>query len=78
MKWTLERDENAHKFTITNAHKDMRYLANMANAAGAVNSIQSVVKNAFAAMEAVGMGEKYLPMLADFIAEQNGLETPQA
>ena len=74
MKWTLERDENAHKFTIANAHKDMRYLANMANAAGSVNPMQSAVKNAFAAFEAQGGAAKYVPMLADFIAEQNGLD----
>lgn len=76
MKWTLERDENAHRFSIANAHKDMRYLANMANRVGAVNAVQAVVKNAFAAMEAAGEGEKYVPMLADFVAVQNGLDTP--
>ncbi len=74
MKWTLEGDRDAHKFTITNAHKDMRYLANMANAAGAVNPMQSVVKNAVASMEAQGGGDKYVPMLADFVAGQNGLD----
>ncbi len=74
MKWTLEGDENAHRFTIANAHKDMRYVANMANAAGAVNSLQAVVKNAFAAMEAAGQGDRYVPMLADFIARQNGVD----
>lgn len=74
MKWTLEGDENAHKFTIANAHKDMRYLANMANAAGAVTPMQSAVKNAFGAMEAQGNGGKYVPMLADFVASQNGLD----
>jgi hypothetical protein len=73
MKYVLERDENAHRFTIANAHKDMRYLANMANAVGAVNSVQSAVKNSFAAMEATGDGEKYVPMLSDFIAGLNGL-----
>jgi hypothetical protein len=73
MKYVLERDENAHRFTIANAHKDMRYLANMANAVGAVNSVQSAVKNSFAAMEATGDGEKYVPMLSDFIAFLNGL-----
>ena len=31
MQWTLAGDENAHRFTIANAHKDMRYLAAMAN-----------------------------------------------
>ena len=74
MKWTLEHDENAHKFAITNAHKDMRYLGNLALSVGAVNPMQSVVKNAYAAMEAAGEGDRFVPMLADFIARQNGLE----
>lgn len=73
MKWTLEGDENAHRFAISNAHKDMAYLANLAVSVGAVNPMQSVVKNAYAAMEAAGEGDRYVPMLADFIARQNGL-----
>ena len=51
----------------------MRYLASMANESGAVNNLQTLVKNSFAAMEAAGDGQKYVPMLADFIARQNGL-----
>jgi 3-hydroxyisobutyrate dehydrogenase-like beta-hydroxyacid dehydrogenase len=73
MQWTRDGNENAHKFTIANAHKDMRYLASMANEIGAVNNIQTLVKNSFAAMEAAGEGQKYVPMLADFIAQLNGL-----
>ncbi|WP_170336261.1 NAD(P)-dependent oxidoreductase [Ruegeria arenilitoris] len=73
MKWTLERDENAHKFTITNAHKDMRYLANLASSLGAVTPVQAALRNGFAAMEASGRGDSYLPMLADFTAAVNGL-----
>ena len=65
MKWTIEHDPNAHK--------DMRYLASMANEAGAVNTLQAGVKNSFAAMEAAGQGARYVPMLADFIAGLNGL-----
>jgi 3-hydroxyisobutyrate dehydrogenase-like beta-hydroxyacid dehydrogenase len=73
IRWSREGDENAHKFTIANAHKDMRYLASMAGELGAVNPLQAQVRNAFAAMEAAGDAQKYVPMLADFIAEQNGL-----
>ncbi len=73
MQWTLSGDENAHRFTISNAHKDMRYLSAMANEAGAVNLLQPQVKNMFAAMEAVGQGERFVPMLADFVAGMNGL-----
>ena len=46
MRWTIERDETRTSSLFANAHKDMRYLANMANASGAVNSVQAVVKNA--------------------------------
>ncbi|AZQ67019.1 NAD(P)-dependent oxidoreductase [Silicimonas algicola] len=73
MKWTLEQDENAHRFSISNAHKDMAYLANLAVSVGAVNPMQSAVKNAFAAMDAAGEADRYVPMLADFIARVNGL-----
>ena len=66
MQWSLNHDENAHRFTISNAHKDMRYLASMAGELGAVNPIQADVKNLFAAMEAAGQGERFVPMLADF------------
>jgi 3-hydroxyisobutyrate dehydrogenase-like beta-hydroxyacid dehydrogenase len=73
MKWTMEGDHNAHRFTISNAHKDMRYLSSLANEIGALHPIQSMVKNAFAGMEAAGQSQRYVPMLADFVATQNGL-----
>lgn len=73
MKWSLERDENAHKFSITNAHKDMRYLSSLAIDVGAVNPVQAAVRNSLAAMDAAGQGDRYLPMLADFVAASNGL-----
>jgi 3-hydroxyisobutyrate dehydrogenase-like beta-hydroxyacid dehydrogenase len=70
---SLTGNEEAHKFTIANAHKDMRYLASMANEVGAINNLQTLVKNSFAAMEAAGQGQRYVPMLAEFVAAQNGL-----
>jgi len=73
IRWSREGDENAHKFSIANAHKDMRYLAAMAGELGAVNPLQAQVRNSFAAMEAAGDGQRFVPMLADFIAQQNGL-----
>ena len=73
MKWSVEGDANAHLFTIDNASKDMRYLAAMAAEAGAVNPLQAAVRNSFAAMQAAGEGQRYVPMLADFIAATNGL-----
>ncbi len=73
MKWTVEGEPNAHRFTVTNAHKDMRYVASLANETGALAPIQAMVKNSFAAMDAAGLGDKYVPMLADFVAQQNAL-----
>ncbi len=45
----------------------------MANELGALSPMQAMVKNSFAAMEAAGEGERFVPMLADFVARQNGL-----
>jgi 3-hydroxyisobutyrate dehydrogenase-like beta-hydroxyacid dehydrogenase len=78
MKWTMEGDENAHRFTISNAHKDMRYLSSLANEVGARHPIQAMVKNSFAGMEAAGQAQRYVPMLADFVAIQNGLPPSQS
>jgi 3-hydroxyisobutyrate dehydrogenase-like beta-hydroxyacid dehydrogenase len=78
IRWSREGDENAHRFTVANAHKDMKYLAAMANEIGAVNNLQTLVKNDFAAMEATGQGQRYVPMLTDFVAHLNGLPPASA
>ncbi|MEJ1160010.1 NAD(P)-dependent oxidoreductase [Prosthecomicrobium sp. N25] len=72
MKYVLERDENAHRFTIRNAHKDMRYVADLANAAGVANFIGSAVNNYYAVAEATGGAGKMVPMLSDVVAGLNG------
>jgi 3-hydroxyisobutyrate dehydrogenase-like beta-hydroxyacid dehydrogenase len=74
MKYVIERDRDAHKFTIQNAHKDMRYLMNLANAAGSANVVAPVVKGYLASAEAMGKGSDYLPMLSDHIASLNGVD----
>ena len=72
-RWVLERDREAHKFTVSNAHKDMKYLAAMAEAAGIANPVGSAVKNYFALAQASGRGQDFVPMLADFVAALNGV-----
>ena len=72
-KYVIERDENAHKFTLANAHKDMRYCAAMAEASGIANPMGNAVKNYFAMAEAQGNGGKYVPMLSDEVARWNGM-----
>ncbi|QCI68147.1 NAD(P)-dependent oxidoreductase [Phreatobacter stygius] len=73
-KYVVGRDENAHRFSISNAHKDMRYLAAMAEATGIANPLGSAVKNYFAMAEAQGNGGKYVPMLSDEVARFNGVD----
>jgi 3-hydroxyisobutyrate dehydrogenase-like beta-hydroxyacid dehydrogenase len=73
MQYVLERDRNAHKFTLVNALKDVRYLESVANAAGVPNPIGNAVKNSFATAVAAGKGDDYVPMLSDFVAGQNGI-----
>ena len=74
MRYAIERDKDAHKFSINNAHKDMRYCSNMATSAGAVNMMGSVIKNYFAHAEAIGKGDDFVPMLADHVAALNGVD----
>jgi hypothetical protein len=72
-KYVLERDRDAHRFTIANAHKDVTYLAGLAGALGVANPIGAAVRNSFAFAVGAGHGEAYVPMLSDFVAQWNGL-----
>jgi 3-hydroxyisobutyrate dehydrogenase-like beta-hydroxyacid dehydrogenase len=73
MQYVLQRDRDAHKFTLANALKDVRYLESVANAAGVANPVGNAVKNSFATAVAAGKGEDYVPMLSDWIAGLNGV-----
>jgi 3-hydroxyisobutyrate dehydrogenase-like beta-hydroxyacid dehydrogenase len=75
-KYVLERDRNAHRFTIANAHKDVTYLAGFAEALGVANPVGAAVRNSFALALGAGHGEAYVPMLSDFVAQWNGLPPP--
>lgn len=71
-KYVIERDRNAHRFTINNAHKDVTYLAGFAQAMGVANPVGAAVRNSFAMAVATGHGEDYVPMLSDIVAGLNG------
>ncbi|WP_135450961.1 NAD(P)-dependent oxidoreductase [Tabrizicola caldifontis] len=75
MGYALEGNREAHKFTIGNAYKDMRYVEAMANAATVATPMASAVKNSFAlAMATGGDGPTdYVPHLSDFVARANGI-----
>ncbi|MDO6732776.1 NAD(P)-dependent oxidoreductase [Marinovum sp. 2_MG-2023] len=74
MKYTVDRDRDAHKFAIANANKDVRYVNNMANDAGVMNVMASAVKHYFTHIEAAGHGGDYVPMISDHIARLNGMD----
>ena len=71
-KYVIERDRNAHRFTIANAHKDVTYLAGFAQALGVANPVGAAVRNSFALAVGTGHAEDYVPMLSDIVAELNG------
>jgi 3-hydroxyisobutyrate dehydrogenase-like beta-hydroxyacid dehydrogenase len=73
-RWTLEGDPEAHKFTIANAYKDLRYLSSMANAAGVAGTLGDAVKNTFALAHGAGGDGDFVPMLASYVANANGLD----
>ncbi len=73
-QYVLQRDKNAHQFTLANAYKDVRYLEDMAQAAAIPNPVGNVVKNMFAAAVAAGKGGDYVPMISDFVAGQTGVK----
>jgi 3-hydroxyisobutyrate dehydrogenase-like beta-hydroxyacid dehydrogenase len=71
MKWTLDGDRDAHKFTLRNAFKDMRYLESMADAAGMANPMGNAVKNSYALAVSRGGADDYVPMLATAVGVLN-------
>lgn len=75
MGYAVEGNRETHKFTLSNAYKDMRYLESMANAATVGTPLGSAIKNSYAlAMATGGDGpEDYVPHLPDYIGRVNGL-----
>lgn len=75
MGYVLEGNPNSHRFTITNAHKDMRYVTNLATNTGTAAFISATVKNIYAAADGLGHGGENVPLLVDVMAQLNGLPT---
>ena len=73
MGYALEGNENSHQFSLSNAAKDVRYLDAMANDAKMSNPVGSAVRNLYAAAVGAGYGERYVPMLTDYVADVNGV-----
>jgi 3-hydroxyisobutyrate dehydrogenase-like beta-hydroxyacid dehydrogenase len=73
MRYVVDRDQNAHKFAIANAAKDLRYLNNMAADVQMMNIMASAARHYYAHAEAIGHGEDYVPMLSDLVGKLNGV-----
>ena len=74
MEYTLRGNKEAHKFTLTNAYKDLRYLESMADDAGVANSMGNAVKNAFGLAVQMGGSQTMVPMLPELIAAMSGVD----
>ncbi len=72
--WVLQRDPNAHRFSISNALKDLTYLSAYANAAGVANPLGAAVRNSFAFAAGAGKADDFVPMLSDAVAAMNGVK----
>jgi 3-hydroxyisobutyrate dehydrogenase-like beta-hydroxyacid dehydrogenase len=70
--YVINRNEKAHLFTLSNALKDVTYLASCAQSNGVANPLGAAVRNSFATAVATGNGERFVPMLSDIVAELNG------
>ncbi len=80
MGYTIDGNREAHKFTLSNALKDLSYLESMADAAKMANPVGNAAKNAFAAAVAMGGdgAEDYVPFLPEYIGRMNGTDmTPR-
>ena len=80
MGYTIDGNREAHRFTLSNALKDLRYLESMADSVRLANPVGNAVKNSFALAHATGGDgpEDSVPHLVDFIAALNGLPKHQA
>lgn len=74
MRYVVDRDRDAHKFTLTNAGKDIRYVNAMAADAGVMNVMAGAIKHYYTHAEAIGRGTDYVPMLSDVVAALNGTD----
>ena len=76
MGYNLHGNREAHRFTLSNAVKDMRYVEAMGNAAVMATTLASAVKGTYAAAVAVGGdgAEDYVPHLPDYVGRANGVK----
>ncbi len=72
-QYVLERDRNAHRFTLANAGKDIRYVAALADALEVKADVAHAVSDLYASALAQGDGDKFVPELSDIVANRHQL-----
>lgn len=78
MSCAVGRDMEAHKFSITNASKDVHYAAAMASDARALNPVGAAAMQYYSYVESIGKGSDNVPQLADHVARLNGFDMAEA
>lgn len=74
MSYVVDRDRDAHKFTIANAAKDLGYLNDMASDAGVMNVMAGAARHYYTHVGAQGQADDYVPMLSDHVGRLNGVD----
>ena len=74
MQYVCDRDENAHKFSIANIAKDMRYVNSMATDAGVMNVMAGAARHYLTHAEAIGADQDFVPMLSNHVGRLNGVD----
>lgn len=74
MAYVVDRNRDAHKFSIENAAKDLRYVNQMAADARAMNLISAAALQYYTHVEANGHAHEYVPMLSDHVGRLSGID----
>ncbi len=67
-------NKEAHRFTLSNALKDLTYLTNFAGTSEAYNPVSASIRSVYAMAAGLGHASDYVPTLSDLVAAANGVE----
>jgi 3-hydroxyisobutyrate dehydrogenase-like beta-hydroxyacid dehydrogenase len=70
-KYAVDGDPNAHKFSISNACKDLNYYTRMADGVGAATLLSDGTLQTLKLGMSMGMGENYVPEMVDIVKRLN-------
>lgn len=78
MRYTVDRDAEVHKFTLTNAAKDVGYAADMAASSQVVSVMGAAIRQLYTHGIATGQGDLFVPMLGDIVGRLSGVDMEDA